>query len=106
MKKLRQLLLVLLAGFYLVFPPTLYAQHNEQLTLEELIPGGKNFYRFYPKIPVEYQWYGDNLIALKSDSAWIIKNPEKPFETQLFSLTKIFKTPYPKNSNRLRRYIR
>ena len=84
MKKLRQLLLVLLAGFYLAYLPTLYAQHNEQLTLEELIPGGKNFYRFYPKIPVEYQWHGDNLIALKNDSAWIIKNPEKPFETQLF----------------------
>ena len=103
MKRLRQ---ILLAGFYLVFLPTLYAQQNKQLTLEELIPGGKNFYRFYPKIPVEYQWYGDNLIALKSDSAWIIKNPEKPFEATLFHLQRYSERLIRKNSNRLRRYIR
>lgn len=53
------------------------AQQTKQFTLEELIPGGKDFYNFYPRLPMQYQWQGDKLISIKNDSVWVTENPQK-----------------------------
>lgn len=62
------------------------AQQTKQFTLEELIPGGKDFYHFYPRLPIQYQWQGDKLISIKNDSVWVTENPQNPDkQTFLFS---------------------
>ena len=62
------------------------AQQTKQFTLEELIPGGKDFYHFYPRLPMQYQWQGDKLISIKNDSVWVTENPQNPDkQTFLFS---------------------
>lgn len=62
------------------------AQQTKQFTLEELIPGGKDFYHFYPRLPIQYQWQGDKLISVKNDSVWLTKNLQNPDkQTFLFS---------------------
>ena len=62
------------------------AQQTKQFTLEELIPGGKDFYNFYPRLPIQYQWQGDKLISVKNDSVWVTENLQNPDkQTFLFS---------------------
>ncbi len=78
---IHRLLLFMLASFFAV---TLTAQQTKEFTLEELIPGGQHFGRFYPRIPTQYQWYGDQLMELRNDSVWIIGDPAKPDKKQLF----------------------
>lgn len=69
------------------------AQETKQFTLEELIPGGKDFYNFYPRLPMHYQWQGDRLISIKNDSVWVTENPQKPGkQTFLFSYDRLQQT--------------
>ncbi|MDR1742809.1 MAG: DPP IV N-terminal domain-containing protein [Dysgonamonadaceae bacterium] len=63
---------------FIAFAGALSAQQNGAFTLEDLIPGGKTFYNFYPRIPAQYQWYGDKLVCVKGDSVFISENPDKP----------------------------
>lgn len=63
---------------------TLAAQQTSRLTLEELIPGGQYYARFYPRIPTQFQWHGDQLMALRNDSVWVVKDPANPADRQLF----------------------
>jgi len=53
----------------------LYAQQEKQFSLEELIPGGKQYANFNPRIPVQFQWYGNKLATIENDSVWLIDNP-------------------------------
>ena len=53
----------------------LNAQQKRQFTLDELIPGGKQYANFYPRIPVQFQWYGNRLAAIVNDSVWLIDHP-------------------------------
>ncbi|HBG79308.1 MAG TPA: hypothetical protein DEP71_03080, partial [Porphyromonadaceae bacterium] len=46
----------------------LFAQQNKLFTLDELIPGGKNFYSYYPQIGEQFQWHDDELMMLRDDS--------------------------------------
>lgn len=43
---------------------------KQQLTLEDLIPGGKTAYRFIPQNIKQLQWYGDSYIYTKGDSLY------------------------------------
>ncbi len=63
--------------FILAFSGTLSAQQDKQFSLEELIPGGNDYASFYPRIPVEYQWNGNSLAAIRNDSVWMIGNPAR-----------------------------
>ncbi|MDR2954556.1 MAG: S9 family peptidase [Prevotella sp.] len=47
------------------------------LTLEDLIPGGKNFYKYRSEMPRQLAWYGDKLTYVKGDSIMIIPLTEK-----------------------------
>jgi dipeptidyl-peptidase-4 len=67
-----------------LFAATLAAQQTRQFTLEELIPGGKEYTRFTPRIPTQFQWHGDQLMALRNDSVWIVKDLTNPANKQLF----------------------
>lgn len=67
-----------------LFTVTLAAQQEKQFTLEELIPGGQYYARYAPRIPTQFQWHGDHLMALRNDSVWIVKDPSNPASKQLF----------------------
>ena len=41
---------------------------EKQLTLQDLIPGGKNYHRFTPKNLRQLQWCGDSYLYVKGDS--------------------------------------
>lgn len=67
-----------------LFTVTLAAQQEKQFTLEELIPGGQHYARYAPRIPTQFQWHGDHLMAVCNDSVWIVKDPSHPTDKQLF----------------------
>ena len=48
-------------------PLTLMAQ-EKTFTLQDLIPGGKNYSRFQPKSIRQLQWLGDTYLYAKGDS--------------------------------------
>lgn len=58
----------------LTFSGMLSAQQEKLFTLDELIPGGKQYTTFYPRIPVQFQWNGNSLVAIENDSVWLIEN--------------------------------
>ncbi|MBK5194961.1 MAG: DPP IV N-terminal domain-containing protein [Proteiniphilum sp.] len=60
---------------FFIFSFMLSAQHEKQFSLEELIPGGKQYANFNPRIPVQFQWYGNRLATIGNDSVWLIDNP-------------------------------
>lgn len=47
------------------------------LTLEDLIPGGKNFYTYRAEMPRQLAWYGDKLTFVKGDTIMIAPSTEK-----------------------------
>lgn len=51
------------------------AQENRNFTLEELIPGGNDYFRFIPRISASYQWYGNRLMVTENDTVWEVINP-------------------------------
>lgn len=75
---------------FLSFASTICAQQEKQFTLEELIPGGKHFYDFYPRLTAQYQWSGDNLIQVEKDTLWTTdfakKNTQRKFFLSLSSI--------------------
>ena len=67
-----------LISFFLILTALsaqLKAQEKRLFTLEELIPGGKEYARFSPRIPARYQWYGNRLLVTENDSVWEIADP-------------------------------
>ena len=61
----------------LTFSAGSLAQSDNLLTLEQLIPGGIEYSKYSPRIPVNYQWNGNRLIEIGKDSVWIYNNPSK-----------------------------
>ena len=57
------------------FITMLEAQEKKIFSLEELIPGGKEYARFAPHIPASYQWYGNRLMVTQNDSVWELVSP-------------------------------
>ena len=49
---------------------------DKELTLQELIPGGKNYSRFVPKELKQLNWCGERYFYVKGDSVWGAK-PER-----------------------------
>lgn len=60
------------------------AQEDKQLTLQDLIPGGKTYSRFVPRDLKQLQWCGNTYIYVKGDSVWGTEPREK--EHVLFTL--------------------
>ena len=52
---------ILLIFLSFVFTMPLQSQ-TQQLTLDDLIPGGKSYFRFVPKSIKQLQWMGDEYI--------------------------------------------
>lgn len=78
----KNILLVL----FIALAGALCAQENKQFTLNELIPGGQEFYTYYPRIPIQYQWHGNRLTGTRNGTVFAIENLEKPDEeTTLFT---------------------
>ncbi len=67
----KNILLILLFAF----SSALSAQQTKQFTLDELIPGGKDFYNYYPRIAEQYRWRGDSLLQISGDSVFYVENP-------------------------------
>ncbi len=83
----KNILLILL----LVFSSTLSAQQNKHFTLDELIPGGKDYYNYYPRIIEQFQWHGNELILINGDSVFKV-NPANPSKKDFaFRLNEILK---------------
>ena len=57
------------------FAAQISAQENRIFTLEELIPGGKEYDQYVPRIAATYQWQGDRLMVTENDSVWELINP-------------------------------
>lgn len=84
---------------FIAFTSVLFAQQNKQFTLDELIPGGKNFYNYYPRILEQFQWHGDELVMLKHDSVFRV-NPLKPDKKDFaFRFNEIQRNGNEKNGN-------
>lgn len=52
----------------ILFAPLSIMAQDKQLTLHDLIPGGKTYHRFVPKNLKQLQWWGDRYLYVKGDS--------------------------------------
>lgn len=59
----------------LFLPMALMAQQKD-LTLQDLIPGGKNYAKFVPKNLSQLQWNGDAYLYAKGDTVWTSEAPK------------------------------
>lgn len=81
--------------FYLIiiaitFSISAAGQSDSLFSLEQLIPGGIEYNKYYPRIPVQYEWNGNILTATENDSVWIYNSPGKLSEkTFIFSFKEI-----------------
>ena len=82
MKRYRYSILVAL----IAFASSIGAQQAKQFTLDELIPGGKSYFKYTPRLDAQYQWNGDKLIEIKGDSVFSISNPSKINKKELLFL--------------------
>ncbi len=60
--------ILLIFCFSFITLQSAFCQENKQFTLEDLIPGGKTFYNYYPRIPGQYFWLGDTLVQLEKEN--------------------------------------
>ena len=58
---------------------------GKEFTLEQLMPGGKEFYNFYPEYVVGLQWMGDNYVFIEGDDLVFNKANGKSAQTTRFS---------------------
>lgn len=61
---------------------------KQTLTLQDLIPGGKNYFRFVPQSIRQLQWCGDSYMYVRNDSL-ILANPAKDSENVAFTLAQL-----------------
>lgn len=82
--------LISLAIIILVLPMKSTSQNS--LTLEDLIPGGKTYYKYRADMPPILGWMGDKFVFLKKDSLRIFASSEKNnVSTEYLSLDKVNK---------------
>lgn len=63
--------LILLSSTFFIM--TTFAQNNDSfLTLQDLIPGGKNYNKYQVKLPQNIHWWGDKMIYVLDDSLFTI----------------------------------
>ncbi|MDD4777385.1 MAG: DPP IV N-terminal domain-containing protein [Fermentimonas sp.] len=77
------------------------AQSDNIFTLEQLIPGGTEYSKYSPRLPVNYQWNGNMLIETGKDSVWIYCNPSKLSEKSLLFTYDDILVQLKENSNRV-----
>ena len=65
MKRLFQFILL-----FFTMTTVVPAQEKKSFTLEDVIPGGSNYYNLVPKSLPEIQWWGDNCV--RTDAEQII----------------------------------
>lgn len=73
-RKIKSLLAACLLATLL--PASVMAQ-DKQLTLHDLVPGGRTYNKFVPRNLKQLQWYGDTYIYAKGDSL-LSAIPAKP----------------------------
>lgn len=106
--------LLVITSFILTSFSMLTNGQEKQLSFQDLIPGGRNNYRFVPKNLRQLQWCGDSYIYIKGDSL-LIASPADKNEQVAFTLEKLnealtttglpstgsmpaFSVPYPKKT--------
>lgn len=72
----------------LLLPMKSYSQ-DIPLTLEDLIPGGKTYYKYRAEMPRQLTWYGENLVYAKGDSLMIAPYTDKEKPKVLLALADI-----------------
>mgnify|MGYP000478279785 FL=1 len=60
----------------LLFLPMALMAQQKDLTLQDLIPGGKNYAKFVPKSLAQLQWNGDAYLYAKGDTVWTSEAPK------------------------------
>lgn len=60
----------------ILFPMMVFSQQLP-LSLEDLVPGGRNFYRYRPQLPRALAWNGDKLTYIKGDSMFTAPRTER-----------------------------
>ena len=60
----------------LLFLPMALMAQQKDLTLQDLIPGGKNYAKFVPKSLAQLQWNGDAYLYAKGDTFWTGEAPK------------------------------
>ena len=60
----------------LLFLPMALMAQQKDLTLQDLIPGGKNYAKFVPKSLAQLQWNGDAYLYAKGDTVWTGEAPK------------------------------
>ena len=59
---------IYLFGFLLMLTNT--SAQDKEFTLEDLLPGGKSYDQFVPKMEMDYRWAGDNLIGISESKLY------------------------------------
>jgi len=72
----------------LLLPMNSHSQNNS-LTLEDLIPGGKNYFKYRAEMPRQVAWIGDNLTYAKGDTVYIAPSTDKQKAGVLLTLSDI-----------------
>lgn len=81
---------ILLISLSFVFTMPLQSQ-TQQLTLDDLIPGGKSYFRFVPKSIKQLQWMGDEYIFQRGDTLWAVHPAKKKAKRVLLLLADLNK---------------
>ena len=81
---------ILLIFLSFVFTMPLQSQ-TQQLTLDDLIPGGKSYFRFVPKSIKQLQWMGDEYIFQRGDTLWTVHPAKKKAKRVLLLLADLNK---------------
>lgn len=66
--------LLIISSILMVMVQSLKSQNQVDLTLEDLIPGGKTYQKFVPKSPHKLSWLGDQLIYQKGDTIFKVSS--------------------------------
>lgn len=72
----------------ILFPMTLCSQ-DIPLSLEDLVPGGKNFFRYRPEMPRSLAWHGEDLTFVKGDTMYKAPYSERGKALPYLNLTQI-----------------
>jgi len=66
--------------FLTLFSPMILHSQEYDLTLEDLIPGGKTYSKYRAEMPISLSWHGEDLTFVKGDTMYISprKENDKP----------------------------
>lgn len=98
---------ILIAIISILLPMKSHSQ-NSSLTLEDLIPGGKSFYKYRAEMPRQMAWFGDNLTYVKGDTIYTVPFSDSQNPKMLLTLKDINtdmgldETLQPKSLGRIR----